>query len=298
MPEKAPVLPREKFQDFSDYLKRVGFKFEERPHQVFLARAEGLTVSLYESGKVVIGGKDAKLEREVRWYLSKLGAAGEELSECLRAVKGTVRIGTDEVGKGDFFGPLVVAGALVGPGIEEKLEALGIRDSKRLSGKRVGELAPMTVKALGRDGFEVLRIDPPRYNGMYDEMGNLNKILAWAHSRIIENLLGRNPDCGLAVVDEFSAPALRASLMEKGRAIEVVQSPRAERDIAVAAASVLARDVFLRKMDDMGKEFGTEFPKGASAVEEFARGFVKEHGSAALGKVAKMHFKTAQGVDE
>jgi len=297
MATNAPVLPKDKFRELRDYLKKVGFKFEERPHQVFLARAEGLTVSLYESGKIVIGGKDRTLEREVRWYLSKLGAGGgEELSEALKSATGKTRIGTDEVGKGDYFGPLVVAGALVDPATEKKLETLGVRDSKKLSVKRVAELAPLIKMMLGDGRSEVLRIDPRRYNGLYGEMGNLNRLLAWAHSRVIENLLGKNPDCAMAVVDEFSASSLSAALMEKGRSIHVLQSTRGERDIAVAAASVLARYAFLARMDSMGHEFGAEFPRGASAVEEFAKRFVSEYGAEALGKVAKLHFATTKKV--
>ena len=122
----VPVLPPERFEDFRAHLKRVGFAFEERPHQVFLARAPGLVVSLYESGKVVIAGKDRTLEREVRWYLEKLGAGGETVPEKLVELKGRSRIGTDEAGKGDYFGPLVVAAVLLAPETEEKMKALGV----------------------------------------------------------------------------------------------------------------------------------------------------------------------------
>jgi ribonuclease HIII len=296
MATNAPVLPKDKFRKLRDYLKKVGFKFEERPHQVFLARAEGLTVSLYESGKIVIGGKDRTLEREVRWYLTKLGAAGEEIPESLSSVRGTLRIGTDEVGKGDYFGPLVVAGVLVDAKAEEALTVLGARDSKKLSAKRIMELAPAIMKGLGRVRYEVLRLDPPRYNGLYAEMENLNRMLSWAHARVIENLLARSPECRLAVVDQFSERALGEALMEKGRGIKVVQSTGGERDIAVAAASILARDAFVRKLDDLGTEFGMVFPKGSSAVEDAVREFVKEHGAKALAKVAKLHFATTKKV--
>jgi ribonuclease HIII len=288
----APVLPAERFDDFEGYLRKVGFAFEERPHQVFLARAPGLVVSLYESGKVVIAGKDKTLEREVRWYLEKLGARGETVPEKLVELKGRLRIGTDEAGKGDYFGPLVVAAVLVSPGTEEKLKALGVRDSKRLSDKRVSEMAPLVKRAAGPGNWEVLRIEAPKYNQLYAELGDQNALLAWGHARLIENALAGHADCRLAVVDEFSARSLVRALKEKGRDIEVVQSPGGERDMAVAAASVLARAAFLERLAAMGEEHGMVFPKGASAVEGAARELVRFRGVESLGLVAKLHFRT------
>jgi len=294
----VPVLPHERFPEFREYLRKVGFKFEERPHQAFLARSGKLVVSLYESGKVVIAGRDEQLEREVRWYLSKLGVAGEEMPGKLAALSGKMRIGTDEAGKGDYFGPLVVAGALVDEGTEKRLLAIGVRDSKKLSDSRVMALEKEIKRGLGEGRWEVLRIDPERYNTLYSRMGDLNRMLAWAHARIIENVLKANPDCALAVVDEFSARPLSEALMEKGRSIRVVQSVRGERDAAVAAASVLARAEFLRRMERMGEELGMKLPKGASAVEEAARQLVGRHGKDMLSRVAKLHFRTTNKVLE
>ncbi len=292
----APILAAGKSDDFRAYLKRVGFAFEDRPRQLFLARAPGLVVSLYESGKVSIAGRDRPLEREVRWYLEKLGAKGEKVPEKLECLKGRLRIGTDEAGKGDFFGPLVVAAVVLGPEAEERMNALGVRDSKRLSDRRVGGMAPLVKRAAGAGYWEVLRVDPPKYNRLFERMGNLNAMLAWAHARLIGNALAARPDCRLAVVDEFSARSLLRALGERGRDIEVVQSFGGERDMAVAAASVLARAAFLDGMAAMGGEYGMDFPKGASAVEGAAREFVRARGEERLGLVAKLHFKTTQKV--
>jgi ribonuclease HIII len=296
MGNAVPLLPRAVFPDFREYLRRVGFKFEKRPHQCFLARSGKLVVSLYESGKVVIAGSDPQLEKEVRWYLSKLGAAGEVLPDGLAGVSGKMRIGTDEAGKGDYFGPLVVAGALVDERAEKALLALGTRDSKKLSEKRVMSLEEDIKRALGDGKWEVLLLDPEKYNTLYGEMGNLNRMLAWAHARVIENLLKFNPDCVLAVVDEFSARSLSDALMEKGRSIRVWQSVRGERDMAVAAASVLARAEFLRRLERMGQKLGMELPRGASAVEAAARQLVGKHGKEELSRVAKLHFRTTNKV--
>jgi len=294
----VPVLPHERFSEFREYLRKVGFKFEERPHQVFLARAGKLVVSLYESGKVVIAGSDSQLEREVRWYLSKLGAAGEALPERLASVAGKMRIGTDEAGKGDYFGPLVVAGALIDEGSEKRLLAIGVKDSKKLSDRTITALEKEIKKALGDGRWEVLRIDPEKYNSLHSEMGNVNRILAWAHARVIENLLGRNTDCALAVVDQFSTSSLANALMQKGKEIKIVQSVRGERDAAVAAASILARAEFLHWLERMGQELGVELPRGASGVINAARLLVSRHGKGALMGVAKLHFRTTDKVFE
>ena len=296
MAETVPVLPGDRFREFEGYLRRVGFKFEKRPHQAFLARSGKLVVSLYESGKVVIAGRDEQLEKEVRWFLSKLGATGEAMPEGLASAAGKMRIGTDEAGKGDYFGPLVVAGALVDKGMEGRLVATKVRDSKRLSDKRILEIDKRIKRVLGEGRWEVLRIDPERYNRLYSEVGNQNRILAWAHARVIENLLRHNTGCALAVVDEFSAASLANALMREGKAIRIVQSVRGERDIAVAAASILARAEFIRRLEGIGNEFGIALPKGAWAVEDVARGIVERGGKEMLSKAAKLHFRTTNKV--
>jgi len=292
----VPVLPEQHFADFKGYLRRVGFSFEERPHQAFLARAPDLVVSLYSSGKVVIAGKDRTLEREVRWYLSKLGATGEPLPEKLEALRGRTRIGTDEAGKGDYFGPLVVAGVVLDEKAENEAMGIGVRDSKTLSDARALELSDKVRRIAGRGNTELLRIFPEKYNELYSKMGNVNHILAWAHARVIEVLLGERTDCKLIVVDQFSAHSLDAALSERGRSAELVQSVRGERDAAVACASILARAGFLDGLATLGKQFGKAFPKGATAVVPWAREFVREHGVEHLGRVAKLHFRTTQKV--
>ena len=292
----VPVLASDKFADFKSYLKRVGFAFEERPRQVFLARAPDLVVSLYASGKIVIAGKDKTLEREVRWYLSKLGATGEQMPEALKNVVGRLRIGTDEAGKGDYFGPLVVAGVVLDERAEKEAMEIGVRDSKMLSDARALELADKVRRIAGRGNSELLRIFPEKYNELYSKMGNVNHILAWAHARVIDVLLGARTDCMLIVVDQFSARSLEVALSERARSAELVQSVRGERDAAVACASILARTGFLDGMGKLGEQFGTTFPKGATAVVPCGREFVREHGKERLGRVAKLHFRTTEKV--
>ena len=285
-------LDNSRFGEFKSHLAKLGFKFEKRLYQVFLARSEKFTVNLYESGKVTFGGSDRTLQQEVEWFLGKLGGKAPA-AEKGAGFEGRTRIGTDEVGKGDFFGPLIVAGALLDEKTEERVEKLGVKDSKEIKGdKKILEMAKGIMNILGRGRYEIVAINPPKYNELHAKTKNLNVMLGWAHARVIENLLERNKSCELAISDQFGDPDyIASSLMEKGKTIELVQIHKGGRDQAVAAASVLARAKFVSAMANMSEDFEFEFPKGASAkVVEAAKEFIEMKGVAALGRVAKLHF--------
>lgn len=203
-------------------------------------------------------------------------------------------IGLDESGKGDYFGPLVVAGVLVDPELSARLVALGVKDSKRLTDNRIMALEPMIRQACRHS---VVAIGPERYNSLYEKMRNLNRLLAWAHARTLENLLSEG-ECPRAVADQFGDERfIQNALMEKGRRIVLEQRPRAEDDPAVAAASVLARAEFLKRLKRLSEEHHLDLPKGASdQVREAAIKLVRERSAEMLKKVAKWHFKTTQQV--
>jgi ribonuclease HIII len=211
-----------------------------------------------------------------------------EQSDLFPPEKG--HIGTDESGKGDYFGPLVIAGVFLPEEQEPVLKELGVRDSKRTSDNRVRELAEVLKKGYKHS---VVSIGPERYNELYAALRNLNRILAWGHSRVIENILEQVP-CRLAVTDQFGDKAyVLSALMKKGQHIELIQKPRAEEDLAVAAASLLARAEFLKRLHFLSRECGLEIPKGAShLVEEAGLKLVQKHGPQVLDRVAKKHFKT------
>jgi ribonuclease HIII len=200
-------------------------------------------------------------------------------------------IGSDESGKGDFFGPLVIAAFFMPDGQEEVLRELGVKDSKRTSDARCREIAE-TLKR-GYPNHSVVTIGPEKYNELYGKLRNLNRLLAWGHARAIENILERVP-AGKAVTDQFGDEKfVRNALLKKGREIDLVQMPRAEEDVAVAAASILARAEFLTRLHFLSKDVGVELPKGASdLVEAAAVKLVREKGPDILAKVAKTHFKT------
>jgi ribonuclease HIII len=212
--------------------------------------------------------------------------------ELFPAEKG--HIGTDESGKGDFFGPLVIAGFFLPEGQEEVLRELGVKDCKRLSDNRVMEIA-----ALLRKGYihSVVAIGPERYNELYQRLKNLNRLLAWGHARVMENILER-VNCAEALTDQFGDEKfVREALLKKGKNINLVQRTKAEEDLAVAAASILARAEFLYRLKKLSEEVGLELPKGASPlVEEAAVKLVRQLGPEALARVAKLHFKTTEKV--
>jgi len=199
-------------------------------------------------------------------------------------------IGIDESGKGDYFGPLVIAAVHVTSRSAEDLLALNVRDSKKISDGMIKTLA-VDIKTLCR--HSIIAIGPERYNKLYTEIRNLNKLLAWGHAKALETLLEQVP-CARAISDQFGDERLILNALQaRGKRIILEQRHKGEEDIAVAAASIVARDEFVRRLGRLAAEFGVPLPKGASpAVELAARSVVGKHGEEGLAKVAKLHFKT------
>lgn len=201
-----------------------------------------------------------------------------------------MHIGVDESGKGDFFGPLCIAGVLVNEKSEKLFTELGIKDSKKISDKKILELEK-SIRA--NAVHSVVAISNGRYNELYANIKNLNKLLAWGHARVIENICENN-ECDYALSDQFGDESLiKSALMKYGRNIELRQMVRAESDIAVAAASILARATYVRKMAEMEQTYGVKFPKGcAQQVKDAAKEFIDKYGKVRLSEVCKTHFKT------
>jgi ribonuclease HIII len=204
------------------------------------------------------------------------------------------RIGVDESGKGDFFGPLVIAACYVAPYHYAELE--GVRDSKKLTDSVALKLA---AKIKATCPHTVIAVGPAKYNELYAKIGNLNRLLEWGHAKAIENVLEQQ-ECELVISDQFANPAGLQRVLrtkEKGKNVTLKSMVRAESDLAVAAASILARAEFLWRMKALGEEFGMTIPKGAGPpVLEAGRRFVAQFGRERLGEVAKLHFKTTQSL--
>ena len=282
------------------YLTKLGYEFRTVPYARFAAEREKTNVVFYESGKLVVQGKETQefVEFVLEPEILKEARLGYEavLNPDLLAP----RLGVDESGKGDFFGPLCVAGVYVNETVVKAWKATGIRDSKSISSdKRIRELADVIRNTPGCV-TTVVPIGNEAYNRLHAKMRNVNKLLAWGHARVIENLMGQrermNPPPVRAISDQFatSKETVAKALMALGREIELVQKHKAEEDLAVAAASILARDAFVTRLGWLGKKFQMALPRGAStAVDEVAKAFVLKQGMANLAKVAKVHFRTA-----
>ncbi len=201
-------------------------------------------------------------------------------------------IGTDETGKGDFFGPLVIAAVYVNKNTQGALRKMGVRDSKTLTENQILQLAT-DIKTRFPDDFELVFITPKKYNELYENFGNLNKLLNWAHSKAIENLLKRKK-CKIIITDKFSKSALEISNSTENSHIEFHTIPKAEKYTGVAAASILAREQMVNWFTNMKNE-GIVLPKGSSNnIEAKANEIISRFGKEKLREIAKLHFKTTK----
>jgi len=291
-----------------EYLREHGYEFRQVPYARFAAEKEKVNMVFYESGKLVVQGKGTQdfVEFVLEPGILKQARLGYET--VLNPELLLPRLGVDESGKGDFFGPLCVAGVYVNESVVKAWENSGVRDSKDISSdSKIAELTKLIRDTPGCV-TSVVPIGNEAYNRLYRRMKSVNAILAWGHSRAIENLMGQkhrmNPPPVRAISDQFAADkaTVANALMSLGRDIELIQRHKAEADLAVAAASILARHEFVTRLAALEKQFGMKFPKGASgAVDEAAREFVARHGTEGLANVAKMHFRNAfraQGLPE
>ena len=280
-------------------LEELNFEFAPRPYTLFFAQKEKLSAAVYEKGpKILLQGKG--IEEFVQFQLepkileeAKLGYEEVHSPEMFEA-----HFGVDESGKGDFFGPLVIAGVYVDRGIARKFMETGIQDSKRIgSDAKIRALADAIRRTQGAI-VETVVIGPERYNDLYEKFGNLNSLLGWGHARVIENLLAKRPDCPRVLSDKFAdARVIERSLLQRGREIHLEQRTKAESDPAVAAASILAREAFIDWLDKRGKALGVKLGRGVSAaVKEAAKVLMAKSGPETLRQVAKVHFRTAHEI--
>jgi len=201
----------------------------------------------------------------------------------------SVYIGTDESGKGDFFGPLVVAGVFINEEIRRKLVNLQVRDSKDLTDNQINSLSKK-IKTILHNHFEVIILPPKQYNEEYKTHKNLNHMLSDLHQKVINNLLNK-VECSVVIIDKFSKLEIDVPPNVKVHYIQ-----KAEKYTAVAAASILARSEFNKWFTHKETE-GVKLIKGASSeVEALARTVFRELGIDELNKLSKVHFKTYKKV--
>jgi ribonuclease HIII len=270
------------------HLKEQGYEILKPPHTLFQGKKKGVICTLYLSGKLVIQGKDAQalIEFFIEPELLKTFTHGyESLS-----IDKTARIGVDEAGKGDFFGPLCIAGVYAGGKEIEELLAIGVKDSKKMKDSSIAKMARLIREKVP---YHIVRIGPAKYNELYLKFHNLNLLLAWGHATVIA-ALSEKTGCHRAHIDQFShLPLVERALEQKALKIDFSKKTKGESDPVVAAASILARDAFVSGMDILSKWLGVELPKGASSqVVQMGRKLLKEKGKEIFGQIAKKHFKT------
>lgn len=292
--QKVQISKQEAIKDF--ILQNFEAIVNPRQYAFWEIKHRDFTATFYNSSKFVIQGKNISmlLDKLGENFSSPFNPSPQPLNpstlQPFNQNNCSPYIGTDESGKGDFFGPLVVAGVLIDEKNRQLFLDLGIKDSKTLKDEQMIKMAQQIQKY---SIYSVIAISNTKYNELYAGFKNLNKLLAWGHARVIENILEKT-DCKYALSDKFGDESLiKNALMKKGKTIQLEQRVRAESDIAVAAASVLARATFVQKMKTMENFYGCKFPKGCnSIVKTSADGFIKKYGKERLSEVCKTHFKT------
>lgn len=282
-----------------------GYEFVEKQWSLWSAKKKTedgvVNVTVYTKGpKVLIQGKGAQdfvqftLEPEI---LGEARLGNEEITDPEMFAP---HFGIDESGKGDYFGPLVIAGAYVDKTIARSLLDAGVMDSKRItSAAKINKLAE-TIRSTPGIVWEVILLRPETYNDLYAKFKNLNSMLAWAHAKVIASLCEKVPSCPAALSDQFARKELLEGMLKREASaahIQLSQRTKGESDIAVAAASILAREAFVKWMDRASASGGVKLPLGASpAVKVAGKALLAAHGKEMLGKVAKLHFKTTLSI--
>ena len=280
-------IPKTKYIPLKDLLLEQGFTLSIPQYTEFQGKKDGISVTLYSSGKLTVQGK-AK-DEFIEFYLEPQILESVEYTHASSLIDKTARIGVDEAGKGDFFGPLCTAAVYADEEIINGLVALGIQDSKRIADTRIHKIAPKIKEICPH---EILILKPEKYNELYDKFYNLNRLLAWCHATVIESVHTKT-GCTFATIDQFGDERLvLTALNKKNDGIKLQQQHKGEEDIVIAAASVLARHAFITSMKKASDHLGIELPKGASAqVKAVARQLANKD-PALLRQVCKTHFKT------
>ncbi|MCR5413351.1 MAG: ribonuclease HIII [Kiritimatiellae bacterium] len=294
------------------------YRKREVPYSLWSIEGDHFNATLYSKekhGKRKLCVQGSKAEDFVLFVLEPnvLGAATLGYEKELSPELFSAHAGSDESGKGDYFGPLVVCCAYTDERLSDEMVKLGARDCKQMSDKSVLAVGSKLRALLGPSGYSIVKLGPAAYNRLYAKIRNINRLLAWAHGTAIEGLLEKRPGCKRVVVDQFapSEAVITRSLKTRGKAAEIDQHHKAESDIAVAAASVIARELFLRDMLKIGEEVAGgaaetgkpddpafHLPLGSSdpRVRAVAEDMVRKNGPVWLMNHCKAHFQTTDKV--
>jgi ribonuclease HIII len=271
-----------------EYLTSQGYEFTAPPYSIFGAKKEGVSLTLYQSGKLVVQGKNK--DDLIKYYLEPEILQSLVYSYPKASIDKTPRIGIDEAGKGDFFGPLCIAGVFADSEGIDYLIKNGVKDSKKLADTQIKKIAKIIKAKLP---YECVILYPQKYNELYSKFHNLNSLLAWGHATAIE-ALSKKTGCTKANIDQFAGKhVVERALQQKHLEIDLSQNHKGESDPVIAAASILARDAFVTGIEKLSEQYGLTLPKGASKEVILAgKKFLASYGNEKLPLVAKTHFKT------
>ena len=281
----------EKEQELRTALENSGFNFKPADLAFWRAQNKNVTVTLYKSGKILAQGNGTADFIDKYLGVSSLNQnPSTKIITTAPQIKYSSWIGTDESGKGDYFGPLIIAGVLVDQSNVEILQNLGVKDSKKISDETIEKI---TWQIKSNCIFSVVTVSPAKYNQLYEKFKNLNSLLAWGHATAIEALV-EGSGCKKVIIDQFADErVVLSALKRKGISLDLDQRHRGEEDLVVAAASILARDTFVKRLKKLSEEIEIDLPKGASKqVVEAGRRIFNKSGLEGLSKVSKLHFKT------
>lgn len=277
------------------YLEEKNFIFSFPPYTFFQAKKKGISCILYSSGKLVVSGKESGnfieffLEPEI---LQSFSYGYQNIQKNLQP-----RMGIDESGKGDFFGPLCIAG--ISTPLQKDLDflySLNIKDSKLMKDSQIKLIA----QKIQQIPHYIITLFPKKYNDLYNKFQNLNSLLAWGHATVIEQLITKTPSVSLAISDQFTKKeVLEIALKKKNIKISLIQRHKAESDVVVAAASILARYSFILGINKLEATYKIQIPKGAGHLtKKTAVAIYQTYGEKILSELSKKHFKTFKEVIE
>ena len=259
---------------------------------------EKSNLNVYRTGKVSVDGKSSTLRDLLEsWRMANKGGGGripKVAGATIPPVDPTPRLGIDEAGKGDYFGPLVVAGVRI-PGEEaaKNLREIGVRDSKDLSDAQALRLAGLIMDCIGDDNYYLIAPTLQEYEVRRAKAGNINLLLGEIDVEIISNL---QDQVEVIVVDEFAKAARSYIQSHVPAGVRLEVRPRAEDDAAVAAASILARARYLEELGKLSEQVGFVLPKGSTHVVGAGRRVVREREEEGLVEVAKKHFSITEKI--
>lgn len=279
------------------------------PYAVFMADEEDTVITLYESNKVVFQGVSADIDANM-WKQREKALTGKFPIENKKKEKKKEdkkdntdyyfinSIGSDEVGTGDYFGPIVVTASYVNRKDIEFLESLGVRDSKMITDEKILKIAPELIKKIPH---VTVILTNEQYNNMHNKEVNMNAIKAIMHNKVLYELINKNAyNYDKIVVDQFVYPQKYYDHLKKSKYIvkNISFTTKAEdKCLSVACSSVISRYIFLSEIDKMGKRYGEKILLGAgNDVDELAKKLKNKYGTCELKNLVKLNFKNTEKI--